>query len=282
MPARFFGQFLLEKGVVDREAIFAAAEYQRRGNVPIEMLAVEHKYLSVEQVTWLNRQRQTTGKRFWLLAVEHGHLTKEQVVRLMRSQVEHWELIGEVFVKLGKLTQPRLDELLAEYRKEQGRHDELLLSNIAKAPHRDEVEAAVDQTLKIFTHLTREMVKLSVIEINKPAPVLSAYVFVQRVIGETSFHYALGLPEPIALSIASDMSGVTMTVMDEIVLDAMKEFVNMVVGNACVALNQRLYRVSAEVPKVYRRGTPLPFGSDSVCAVLSSVKGDFEMGLFFK
>lgn len=282
MPSRFFGQFLLEKGAVDRETLLQAAEYQRRGNVPLEMLALEHHYLTVEQVGWLNRQHQATGQRFWLLAIEHGHLTKEQVVTLMRDQVEHWTLIGEVLVRLNKLTRPRLEELLADYQHEQARHDAVLLSNVARAPHRDEVEAALDQTLKVFTHLTRDSVKLSVIEVNKPAPFLSEYIFVQQVTGQTAFHYTLGLPESLALSIASDMSGVTVGTIDPIVLDALKEFVNIVVGNTCASLDRELYRVGAEVPRVYRRGSPLPFGSDSVCAVLSSVKGEFEMGLFFR
>ena len=49
MGAMFFGQYLLSKGVISREALIDAIELQRRSNLSLTELAVRKGYLTDAQ-----------------------------------------------------------------------------------------------------------------------------------------------------------------------------------------------------------------------------------------
>ena len=48
MSSMFFGHYLLENGIIDREALLDAIERQRRTNRSLPEIAVEEKLLAVE------------------------------------------------------------------------------------------------------------------------------------------------------------------------------------------------------------------------------------------
>ena len=69
MPARFFGQFLLERGEITREQLLDASEYQHSINTPLCALAVEEGYLSQEQLKTLDLVHLRSDERFIKIAI---------------------------------------------------------------------------------------------------------------------------------------------------------------------------------------------------------------------
>ncbi len=95
MSAKFIGQFLLEKGLITREALLAATEQQQHVNLTLGQLAVAQGLLSRAQADSINLEQQRSDKRFGEIALEKNLLNAIQLVELLRGRKDKRVFIGE-------------------------------------------------------------------------------------------------------------------------------------------------------------------------------------------
>jgi len=112
-----FGEFLIEKGVIDTFALVQALNLQRRRSlIPIGEIALHDKLLSAEQILSILDIQENTGRRFGDIALELGNLDQTQVDILRKKQQQLHSYIGEIFVELNKISAEQLRSLLAEFK----------------------------------------------------------------------------------------------------------------------------------------------------------------------
>lgn len=110
-----FGEFLVNKGIVDEEAIWDALNYQRKQTIPIGKIALKEKKLTMKQILQILSAQTDTIKRFGEIAVEFGYLTEDDVSNLLEIQRKQRTPIGEILVELKKISKETLDRELTRY-----------------------------------------------------------------------------------------------------------------------------------------------------------------------
>ena len=121
MGVKFFGQYLIEQGVVDSDQIRAALKLMDEENRSLGELAEAGGILTAEEAAKVNAQQRYCDIPFGELAVEMGLLSEEQVEYLIGFQDQTRLRIGQALVRLGCLPNGRLLQLLVKYENDQAR-----------------------------------------------------------------------------------------------------------------------------------------------------------------
>ena len=116
-----FGQFLLSRGLVDREALTVALKEQERRRPAMGELAVQNGFLNRSELYFVLEAQQESKTRFGETALKEGYLTREQIESLVREQKGQTPKLGELLVEAGALPPQELSPLLADFERSQGR-----------------------------------------------------------------------------------------------------------------------------------------------------------------
>ncbi len=101
-----FGDYLIEKGVVSKEALDMALKFQTEKSLRLGALAVEDGLLTEQQLSViLDRQREVEAAGlFGEIAINMKLLNKEQVHKLLEKQKENDKITGQILVLSGALS----------------------------------------------------------------------------------------------------------------------------------------------------------------------------------
>lgn len=117
-----FGQWLVNRGLVEESDIIEALNEQHRLTMPVGSLALRERLLSMKQVFSILNNQVDTPERFGETAVRLGYLTEAQVGALLELQRKSRPPIGELLVRAGLLDRDRLvRELSAFHERQMGR-----------------------------------------------------------------------------------------------------------------------------------------------------------------
>lgn len=284
MKPRFFGQYLLERGVIGREALLDALRHQQNTNIPLGLVALEKRMLTSQDFTKAQLEAFSTGRSFWEVALAHRMLTKPQIVELLGRQVQAWQLLGDVLVQRGHVRREIMDALTEEFQREQEAGHSQIEEVLASLPHPTVVRAFHDVTTELFLRMVNLPVKTAALSLRPAAQPLCDVPFLaaQPVVGERKLSYALALPDALSLRVASQLLRNEQTAMTPVVQDAVCEFVNMIVGNGCIRLGQDGVKVTPQPPRVFRRGDALPAAGRSVLAEMTSPQGEFQIRYYLQ
>ena len=114
-----FGEFLIEKGIVDEQAILDALDRQRKLNIPIGQLALKERKLTVKQVFHILNVQIDNKKLFGAIAVELGYITPEDVETLLTIQQDKRPRLGDILVEMKKINDSAKEILHSEFEKRQ-------------------------------------------------------------------------------------------------------------------------------------------------------------------
>lgn len=274
MSAKFIGQFLLEKGLITREALLSATEQQQRVNLTLGALAEARGLLNPAQADSINLEQQRSDKRFGEIALEKNLLDAQQLNELLRIQKEQRVFLGEILILQGHINRVRFESELALFKQEQEKNAELFTVDLHSLPQHELIEDFLDMTLKILLRVAKEQVKItSVSHTETQFP----YTFAQRIKGDQQFDYALALPKNLLLALCQHFLRINCTEVNELVLDAANEVLNIINGNGCSKLSVRGMKVTMEPP----RAISGPVSGNAVCIGMSSVAADFEVRFYF-
>lgn len=269
MGIKFFGQYLLEKGIITPKQLLEAVEYQKEINVSLGTLALEKGLLTSEQIRKIHDEQKRQDKKFGEIAVSLGYLTEEQLEGLLDLQKSQRLYLGEALVKKGFITLEVLEEQLRLYRQEQEREEEEVAKMFKRLPDDDIVEAYVDLTIKMFLRLAREIVKIGGCSSEKSSFSGYDWSIEQKAKGDKSFSYLLNLSTETLLKIAESMSNKKRKEPDELTLDIVGEFVNIISGNALSKLSSKGKNFNPDPPVPYdNRKSPYKLREDSNVVVI--------------
>jgi hypothetical protein len=115
---RFFGDFLIERGIAARADVSAAARRMREVNQTLAAMAQERGWLTQVQVEQIHTRQLARGRVWGEQAVELGLLEPAQVVRLLADQRARHIRLGEALLERGAISRPALERALAEFAEE--------------------------------------------------------------------------------------------------------------------------------------------------------------------
>lgn len=263
MAAKFFGQFLLEKGVITSAQLLRALDVQRTSNPALGELAVARGMLSESQAQTINERQRREDKRFGDIAQAMGLLTSDEVGALLDEQKARRKLFGEILVEEGMLSRAQLE---AELREHAGERDDAMRSldmMLTGHQHGRRVANAISTCNKLFPRLLRTQCQFSAV-VDAAAPPACDAIAVVRVHADRPLVIGLACDAATVSNMGAAFMSLPVDACDEeLARDAFGELVNMLMG----------YVVKDSLPEdASYRAEPPDFG-----ATLSALASDGQV-----
>lgn len=239
MAVKFFGQFLVEKGVVTREALIQAIQLQESVNLGFGDHAVAMGIMTEADVTKVNQAQRVEDMKFGDMAVKLGIITASQLQDVLAKQKSSHLYIGEALVKVGGLSAAGLQQNLDEFRRDQAEYTTDNVTIPTGAPHADVCAIIVDLTSKMLTRIARLTFHLESGRL-APVPNQNDVGASMGFTGSVTATYLLTVTGPVQKKIAAaildepDVEHEPQEVLD----DTLMEFVNVVCGNVAAKAAQ--------------------------------------------
>ncbi len=260
LSVRFFGQHLLERGLLTPEQLLAAIVLQETRNHKIGVYAQRRGLLTQEQAEEIATRQRTEDRRFGEIAMELGYLTLAQIDELVTMQQNDHMYLGGAIVVLGFLDKEAIERELAVFKADQARYGMTELALPANAPFAQELSMLVALTQRLALRLCDAECKWGLGMPAPPPPAPRAWTVGIDISGAVSAVYSLSCGEPVARRLARALfRAEAMTLGVDMIHDAFGEFANLVCGNG-VALWARQGRRAELGPPTDGLAPPLGEG----------------------
>jgi CheY-specific phosphatase CheX len=285
MAVKFFGQFLVEKGLVSREALLKAIELQEQKNLKFGEMAVALGYVTQDDITRAHRAQLSRDIKLGDLLVQIGILTLTQLNEIITRQKNNHLYIGEALVLIGALTNEQLQQHLDDFKADQAPYisDRVELPGGISNP--DVWEMAADITYKMITRvlgLPFRAGKSQTITTVATNFVMAAMDLSGDVDARFIISVSQELQKSVAKAILSEAS--VDNEPPEVLEDTVMEFVNVVCGNIAAKASQTGKIVTINPPVTIRpdaSGLAVPAGYTGLCFPILVSEGETMQLILF-
>ena len=286
MNVKYFGQFLMEKGYITPQQLLDAVQQQRVVNKKMGVLALDKGYMTSQQVEAVLEHQKSENKPFGELSVAKKFLTSEQVNELLAVQKADRILLGEALVDRGYLTLDQLEKALDKYKQEQKEAQNTITSALGgiHPKYSDVVQQSTNIIQNMLLRLVDERGKVFGCFEKTPKNSRYDYMVYQEVSGEKNCTVGLALNAQTILLIASRMLKREVTAVDELSLDVIKEFINVVLGHISTYLSNQGFQTESTPPNCVKFSEfkpPYKNPTEIVVSILMT-EDHFEIHYLFK
>lgn len=266
MYTQFFGNFLINKGIIDTEQLMEALKIQASTHQKLGTLAIHAGYMSANEVEDVYIMQTHYDKRFGELAIQLGYLTQKQVNELLELQLPDYMKLGQVLVDKNLISNVELESLVAEYRSayeiydlnlaiEQQELVDKLLSSFCSRENIEHTDRVIPYLTLFFNNLIRfigeDFTPLEII----PMPEVPTNFCVSQQITGTLLS-ALDMEPQTAIAFANKYVDDEFTEFDEYVLASAEDFLNLHNGLYAVNMsNEHSVELTLEPPMVHEHTT---------------------------
>jgi len=253
MGVKFFGQYLIEQGVVDSDQIRDALQLMDEENRSLGALAEAGGILTAEEAAKVNAQQRHCDIPFGELAVEMGLLSEEQVDYLVGFQEQTRLRVGQALVRLGFVPNERLLKLLVQFENEQA---QFRIGSVA-LPEGLQGNLLAATVMDLFPKLLVRVARIGV-RIGSEQPLADAPNYPVRigvsVTGDAGLLICLLGDEEFSLHLAGATSGLDEARLEatrqnpDLLADGVGEFLNVLAGNAMGILERKQIITELEPP----------------------------------
>jgi CheY-specific phosphatase CheX/mannitol/fructose-specific phosphotransferase system IIA component len=278
MAVKFFGQFLVEQGLVSRDALISAIDLQDQKNLKLGEMAVSMGYITQADIERAHNAQMSKDMKLGDLLVEMGFLTLTQLNDVITRQKNTHLYIGEALVLVGALTSENLQKHLADFKADQAQYvsDGIELPpNIANSKI---WEMTADLTYKMITRILDLQFrpgKCFISDALAPNFMMAAMDFSGDVEARYLISVSEGLQKSVAKAILHEKS--VDSESTEVLEDTVMEFVNVVCGNVAAKASQMGVIMNINPPVTIHppaAGLPVPEGHTALCFPIHIGDGD--------
>jgi len=280
MSTMFFGQYLLAKGVIDRDALLDALDRQRRSNLSLPELAVQDGLIDQSRAAAITARYRMSDDSIEEILAGTGGLDADQIHRLQSKQRSSWLRIGAALVEGGHLSDEEIGSNLQDYRSLESAADQEIREAMKHLPNADTVGACVELTMFHFGRVSGRPTKLGSISMAPDSLDEGRQRFSQRIVGDGDYTIAVDLPPGLVSAVARGMLGFDIEPGTETETDAVCEVINLIGGNACTRIEQFGQVLRPEPPIRSGGGEVVSPTAESVRATVSSAESDFDIRVF--
>ena len=251
MFSAFFGNYLLNKGVVTRDELKEVLADLSKTRLKLGVLAMDAGYMTSAQVNEINHLQATLDQRFGELALQKGFLTDEQLIELLSLQKSEHLLLAQGLIDRGILTTESFETEIMLYKLENGLDDDQFeaIKNgdvhvITTAFMAFEKSIASGFYIDFVSLFVKSLIRfvdtfVQIDRVEKIDRILYTHLFSQHLLGEEKIFTAFSGEESALLAIASKTAGEVMTEIDDYAIDACGEFLNQANGLFVVNLSDQ-------------------------------------------
>ena len=249
MRIAFFGQYLLNEGIINAVQLTEAVELQEELNVAIGKLAQDKGLLNSSQVKDVLRLQIKEDLYFGEAAERLGFLTDREIERLLKEQKEKYIYLGEAFVRLGYLTEEKLKTVLDSFSKARDEHVNMIDHRYPEELEEEKpfINEFVLFTIKMLRRMGGVVVKYDRCQLKKKeidlSPIaiqinFSASVdnrisrFTVMIAKKTANIIATKIYRCCGLAIDRIYRGSSVVIDEAVVEDVISELVNLICGQA--------------------------------------------------
>lgn len=277
MAAKFFGQFLLERGVIDATQLLAALEAQRASNPMLGELAQAQGLLSAAQAQEINTRQRREDRRFGDIAQELGLLTAAQVDLLLEQQKARRKLFGEILVEQGTLDRATLEAELAAHQADRAEALSALEDRLDGHPLRAMAEGTIATCTRLLPRLLRTQAQFSALLCRETLEAYPVCAWV-RVEAERPLAVALACDMDTAAAFAGAFLSIPSTACDEaLARDALGELVNVLMGYVVKDTLPEDMAYRARPPSFVRSAEDIASEPNTVALAMGSQLGPFAL-----
>jgi len=248
MGSMFFGQYLLSKGAIDREALIDAIERQRRTNLSLVELAVRDGCIEPRVGQSILTRYRTTETGLEELCIEYGKISEEKLDELREIQRSDWVRIGAALVAGGHLSRDEVEEHLAVFQEAQREANQQLEADFRACRDAETVKTVVELAVFHLKRFTNGPVKLQTLAEDGGELADGRRRYAQMLTGDRDLHVVLDLPSQVASVVAEGFIGIPVEGDSEVAIDAVCECVNIIGGHACTRLEASGFRLRPHPP----------------------------------
>ncbi len=261
MFSEFFGNYLLNKGLVDGESLKELLAVKEEVRIKLGVLAINAGYMTAKEIQDINDLQATIDKRFGELAIERGYLTSSQLTSLLKEQKKEHLLLGQVLVDRNFLTLEQFENELNNYKKAYSLSDEQF--EALKDGNAEEIinvflkfDKAIDD--KVYKDFSSLFFKNIIRFIDNGVRIETAeeveegryeWIFYQEVKGEIELFTAIAGKEKPLLGLAGKFAKENFNLMDDYAQDAIGEFLNLNNGLFLVNMSDRGIELNLSIQK---------------------------------
>ena len=115
MSTRFFGQYLLSRGLLTADQLLSGVEYQNREHPRLGELAVARGAVSEDDARRIHALQASEDLFFGEAATKLGFMTPAEVTELLGAQQDRHVHLGQALVELGHLNEGVMRKALAAF-----------------------------------------------------------------------------------------------------------------------------------------------------------------------
>ncbi len=229
---KFFGQYLLEKGILGKDQLIEAIKYQKSKILKMGEIAIRKKMMTEKEVAKVHNEQKRTDMRFGDLAVELGLITEDQLKEILTIQKYNHIYLGESIVACGHMDKENLAKQLSLFKEEQQQVPPIEVMIKENIPEKKLVEVSVDLTEKLMLRIGDMQAKSGQLLLEQKESKNMGITVMMDLKGDISARYVLNLSWDVAHQIAKKTFKKDDLPFDgELIKDTSQEFVNVVCGN---------------------------------------------------
>ncbi len=280
MSSMFFGHFLLENGVIGREALLDAIEMQRGNNRSLPDLAVREGLLDQAKADQIHAMFRISHLSHEDLCISEGRLSPNDVERLTRMQSAEWLRIGAALVKGGHLSDAALTTHLEVFSANEAAEQKTLEGDCEHLEESTIVRACTELTLRHVARITGAPVKLQRIEPSNGTLKRGFLRFSQKIIGDREFCISVDIGDLLFSMATRSMLGVAVDPAGEAARDAGCELINLIGGHTCTRLEPQGFRLRPEPPFYSEASEAAQPKGPSIRSTMMAGEDFFDLNIF--
>ncbi|QOY35625.1 hypothetical protein AWH56_023615 [Anaerobacillus isosaccharinicus] len=257
MFSKFFGNFLLNKGIITSQQLNEVFQEEKSSHVKLGILALNKGFMTLEQIEEVNEAQMATDKRFGEIAIEKGYLNIDKLEELLTGQKTSYLLISQILLDKNILTMEQISKHLFNYKNENGLTNEDLQELTS-----DNIEKIISNSLQLKNSTIEEYIVLLVknierhlhektfVEELKELPTGYPLTANQKIVGEYSLDTYFMLNEQAFIKLASIFAEEVLTEIDELCISAVLEYLNLHNGIFIVNEVDKGFDIDLEVQRL--------------------------------
>ena len=239
MYTQFFGNYLFSNGYVTKEQLLSALSREAKTPIHFSTLALFSGYMSAAEIEHVISLQEEENKKFSELAIVYGYLTKDQVVELLNDKKPDFLILGQILIDDGVFTYAEFENILTDYRSQTEFFD-LELNDESKNDFHRLIdgfsiisEASIPEFGKSYLELFyNNLVRYIGDDFTSLPPSICTEIATeccvsQMIDGPYVINTYLNMDEATAIAFAERYSGEAFPVVDEYVIAAIEDILNL-------------------------------------------------------
>jgi CheY-specific phosphatase CheX len=249
MGIKFFGHYLLDEGKITSKQLTEVIEYQTKVNLSLGELAVRDGFISTKEANTINDKQRSLDKRFGEVAISLNLLSDIQVEKLLQIQKKEKKFFGEILIMKNFMSEEFLSIELARF-KEQEHIEIIALDDKIKLIDKDDViKNSIEIFQTLYLRIAHDPIKLIRMDSTSSINHKGIIAF-QKMRGDIHLDFAIQPEDTVSLAISTEFLKTDFDTINDMVIDIICEFVNVVVGNIAVKFSAGSTKIDLSPPIV--------------------------------